>query len=234
MTPATIIADARADGILLAVGSDGSLAYRGPRRATEKWLPILRGAKPAILAHLRGSEGVADSGTTAPCPADVTERAAVIADGCGCPADVAAAQALGEHGFASWKALGAAKAAEIKLELSRLSPPSNRRGARLLTTTRNFIASPWLARSAAAGWSLVELFGISAVAPSARLDQQGLVTGLALSALPRLRLVAIEPDHARLVGRSESPLTYRRFTLDTHAATLWWKCRVIVGEPHAA
>ena len=172
--------------------------------------------------------------TPAPCPADVSERAAIIAEGCGCPADVAAAQALAEHNLASWEALAAIHAAQIRRALNRLPPPSTWQGARLLATTRDFIASPWLARSVTAGWSMVELFGISAVAPSARLDKQGLVTGLALSALPRLRMVAIEPDHARLAGRLDAPLTYRRFSLDPHAATLWWECRVIVGDPDAA
>jgi hypothetical protein len=52
MTPAAIIADARGDGLILSLGPGGGLHFRGPKRASEKWLPILRGAKPAIIAHL--------------------------------------------------------------------------------------------------------------------------------------------------------------------------------------
>jgi hypothetical protein len=52
MTPVAIIAGARADGILLAVTPDGGLTFKGPRAATDKWVPILKGAKPAIVAHL--------------------------------------------------------------------------------------------------------------------------------------------------------------------------------------
>lgn len=52
MTPATIIAEARADGITVALAPDGGLRFKGPRAATDKWLPVLRQTKPAIVALL--------------------------------------------------------------------------------------------------------------------------------------------------------------------------------------
>lgn len=52
MTPAAIIADARADGIVLSLAPGGGLTFKGPRAAADKWLPILRQGKPAIMEHL--------------------------------------------------------------------------------------------------------------------------------------------------------------------------------------
>lgn len=53
MTPAAIIAGARADGILLALAADGGLSFKGPRAAAERWVPLLKHAKPALVSHLR-------------------------------------------------------------------------------------------------------------------------------------------------------------------------------------
>jgi hypothetical protein len=56
MTPTAIIADARGDGLILSLGSSGGLRFEGPRKAADKWVPLLRGAKPGIIAHLRRAQ----------------------------------------------------------------------------------------------------------------------------------------------------------------------------------
>lgn len=54
MKPAeAIIAEARADGVTLDLTPEGQVVFKGSRAATERWLPILRGAKPALAAYLR-------------------------------------------------------------------------------------------------------------------------------------------------------------------------------------
>jgi hypothetical protein len=52
LNPATIIAGASADGIVLALAPDARLRYRGPRWAIQKWAPIFLEPKPDLVAHL--------------------------------------------------------------------------------------------------------------------------------------------------------------------------------------
>ena len=51
--PAEILADARRDGIAFAVAGNGLVTFRGPRGATERWVPLLRRVKPAIETLLK-------------------------------------------------------------------------------------------------------------------------------------------------------------------------------------
>lgn len=53
MTPVALIANVRADGIVLGLSEDGRLTFKGPRSATEKWLPSLAASKPDLVVHLR-------------------------------------------------------------------------------------------------------------------------------------------------------------------------------------
>lgn len=55
MTPATIIREATADGVALALSPAGILRVGGDASAVNRWLPILRKLKPDILAALRDS-----------------------------------------------------------------------------------------------------------------------------------------------------------------------------------
>lgn len=52
MKAAELIAGIRADKVSVWV-ERGSLRYRGPRRAVEKWLPELRRSREDIAAELR-------------------------------------------------------------------------------------------------------------------------------------------------------------------------------------
>ena len=100
MTPAAIIHEAASRGVTLRVeGTD--LLYHGPRGALcPKLKAALKAHKPAIICELMGSDT-----SSAFCPVDVTERAAIIAEGDGCSRLEADRRALAEHGQPSWQDL---------------------------------------------------------------------------------------------------------------------------------
>lgn len=52
MTPAAIIREALADGVSLALSPVGTLKATGDQVAVNRWLPVLREHKPALLAAL--------------------------------------------------------------------------------------------------------------------------------------------------------------------------------------
>ena len=55
MTPATIIKQAQADGVKLALSPSGSIKAVGNEQAVARWLPAIREHKPAIVTALRHS-----------------------------------------------------------------------------------------------------------------------------------------------------------------------------------
>jgi hypothetical protein len=55
MTPATIIKDAAAEGVMLALTPAGTIKVTGEGAAVNRWLPLLREHKPVILAALQGT-----------------------------------------------------------------------------------------------------------------------------------------------------------------------------------
>ena len=54
MNPQQLIRQAEADGLVLVVTPAGTVKLRGSGEAIGRWLPILRGHKPEILAALTG------------------------------------------------------------------------------------------------------------------------------------------------------------------------------------
>lgn len=53
MTPETIIREAQADGVSVALSPAGTIKVNGGQAAVNRWLPIIRENKPGILAALR-------------------------------------------------------------------------------------------------------------------------------------------------------------------------------------
>jgi hypothetical protein len=141
-------------------------------------------------------------------------------------------RALAEYGFRSWHAFTEALASSINDRLQRLPQPCMRHGERLFDTTVRFIASKWFADVVARGWPLVELFGIGPHAPMIRVEQQGLVTWLALSAFSGGRLIEIEEGLARVQYPTGSVQTYQCGMPAMDRAVLWWECAAIVGDDH--
>ena len=94
---------------------------------------------------------------TPPCPGDVAERAAIIADGDGCDCREAERNALNGVGCPSWPALAAAHAEVILAELNRLPNAIDPRGRRLLETTQCFLGSGFWLQAIEAGWTLLEI-----------------------------------------------------------------------------
>lgn len=93
MTPAAIIAGACADGIVLALAPDGGLTFKGPRRATDKWVPILRATKPAVVAHLNRAAPDSSPWDATDWHAYYDERAAILEYEGGLPRPEAEARA---------------------------------------------------------------------------------------------------------------------------------------------
>jgi hypothetical protein len=52
MTPSTVIRDATADGLVLTVSSNGKLKATGVTEAVNRWIPIIREHKAAIIKLL--------------------------------------------------------------------------------------------------------------------------------------------------------------------------------------
>ena len=55
MTPATIIKQARADGVRLALSPTGGIKAVGNGEAVTRWLPIIREHKAELLDELRAA-----------------------------------------------------------------------------------------------------------------------------------------------------------------------------------
>lgn len=53
MNPATIIREATADGVKLALSPAGTIKATGDASAVNRWLPILKAYKPSILSALQ-------------------------------------------------------------------------------------------------------------------------------------------------------------------------------------
>jgi hypothetical protein len=54
MTPVEIIEQATVDGVILALFTADTITATGDQSAVDRWLPIIRGNKPKVLALLEG------------------------------------------------------------------------------------------------------------------------------------------------------------------------------------
>ena len=208
----------------LDVGVTGTIGTIGTGLSI--WEPHPAGRQSALLAL--SARGLV---TLPPCPADVAERAAIIAEGDHCDRTTADTRALAEQGLPSWPALANAHRERILGELARLPPASSDHGHRLIRLTRAFLETEHWRTAVALGWELVEVFGIHAHTPLARPDGRGLVPLLALSAHPGARLEAIEPAGAVFRTKSGARQSYTLGMPHMATAVLWWECAAIMGNP---
>ena len=97
MTPArALITWLTSSGVTLRLDGD-AIVHRGPRRVlSPDVLAKLSQHKAEAIAELRRLANVRP-----PCPADIAERAAIIAEGDHCDRGAADARALAEHGLPS-------------------------------------------------------------------------------------------------------------------------------------
>jgi hypothetical protein len=214
--PSSVPWDSNVSGV--SIGADGTFGTGGASGA----LGTFGAIEPEIWQDVP------------PCPATISEGAALIAKGNRCDRATADARALAEHGLPSCPALADACREQILARLDSLPPASNDDGRRLLRFTRAYLDTEHWPAAVALGWSLIELFGINQYAPLTHLDGQGLVTGLALSRLNGGRLETIAEDHASIRCRSGSLLTYRRGPVGLDAAVLWWECPALIGSAECA
>ena len=76
MTPAAIIKQAQADGVMLALSPTGSIKAVGNGVAVNRWLPVIREHKAELLAELRAAnDGAIES---LPDPAAEARRQKVL------------------------------------------------------------------------------------------------------------------------------------------------------------
>ena len=52
MTPASILNQSAADGVILSLSASGTLKANGNQEYVDKWLPLIRDHKPALVALL--------------------------------------------------------------------------------------------------------------------------------------------------------------------------------------
>ena len=197
-----------------ANGAIGTTAGIASRRSDAELLAL-----PALTAQSR----------LLPCPADVAERAALIAEGDQCSRDAAGRKALAEFGFATWQEFADGHRIGILGKLAELNGHSSEPGRRLILETKKFIGSNHWQCVVSKGWPLIEVFGLNPSARVARVDGQGLVTGIALSSLIGGRVVEIADDHAVVECRSGSRLIYQCGKVGLELAKPWWECTTIHG-----
>jgi hypothetical protein len=161
--------------------------------------------------------------STAPCPSDLAERAAIIAEGDGCERATADQRALMETGYSSWSAFAEAHARRIRDHLASLPPRADRGAHGLASATLAFLEGPWFARAVELGWALDELFGVDATAPKTRPEHHGIVPFLTWSSLRGPRLVGISADGFTVETASGSRLTSRRLAHEAARIMPWWQ-----------
>jgi hypothetical protein len=167
-----------------------------------------------------------------PDPSDVLERSALIEEGDGIGRDEADARALAEAGFPSWSALALTHADRIEVELSRLPPPCDATGARLLAGTRKLLTGEHWQRCVAFGWPRSDVFGLDEWAPHDRKAVLGLVPRVALFPSEGRRLLEIAPDGATFREADGCLAVFRRPSLvaDVAGVVAWWCSRAIVSD----
>jgi hypothetical protein len=52
MNPAMILNQSAADGVILSLSASGTLKANGDKKQVDKWLPVIRDHKPALVALL--------------------------------------------------------------------------------------------------------------------------------------------------------------------------------------
>lgn len=229
MSPSEIIAEVAKLGVALRV-EGANIVHRGPRGALRPDLIAkLKARKPDIIAQLASAKA-----PSAPCPANIAERSAIIADGDHCDRNIADSRALAEAGYGSWQGFFDAQHAEIRAALNRLPVPWPRESARLLEATRQFISSQWFDEALRCGWTLHELFGLDSFTPLYEAAW-GLVVGLALAPSKSDEIANINEGTAVIVFKSAHGWRRRiekRFTPPTDAV-LWWQCEGIIASKGA-
>lgn len=205
----------------MAIGAIGTIGIGPAIQAPE---PVGKLSAPSALS----AQPVA---AIPPCPATVTERAALIEYGAGCARAEADTRALAEFGLASWRALADAHAGVIRPELDRLQAPTCREGYRLLKVTREFLTTEHWLRAVACGWPLLDLFGVHEHAPLVRIEAWGAIATLALSNLSPTGFAKITANEVVLACRSSATkLVHRAGSHGMRASVVWWRCASLISE----
>lgn len=190
-----------------------------------------------FMARKTGPSTQAGHGSGAPpCPSDVAERAAALAEAAGVDREEAERRALAELGFSSWCTLSAAHAARIRTQLETLPPPCDAAGARLLGATVKLLDGPHWVSCVVSGWPIIDVFGVSEWMPRERSDVAGLVPRVAFNPRSGRRLERITDAGAEFREPDGRLLQWCRPSLefDTRGVVPWWSSPAIINLEEAA
>jgi hypothetical protein len=206
MSAVAVLKAARDAGVSVRI--DGNeLLLEAPKRPSEQLLIELSRSKAEIHALLGGKQPTAGAqrnpgsssnvDTLGGEHVDFEERAALIEDGTGALREWA-------EGFARLNLAG------------RPTAFSKAQWEQLLDDAGRFLDDGWAVKTAKAGWSVLDVFGVHPLAPNARYDAMGLI--------PLIRggaLVDIRSDRAVIKSRSGNNLTFYLRRDSAEAVALW-------------
>ena len=216
---------ARVAGVSVSISGE-NLTLRAGEEPPAHVVRELRQHKHDILVLLRQERTMPASPA---CPADVAERASIIAEGDRVGHEIAVERALAEAGHQSWQDLSQAHRRKIETALDRLPAPNTPLGARLIERTQAVIGSELFHTAVLQGWDMTAMFGVAPVAPDLRVGEQGLVPQLVFSRLPVKQIELLTSDHAIIEYRTGSKLRFDRFRPALEHAVLWWECDALIN-----
>lgn len=126
-----------------------------------------------------------------------------------------------------------ARREQVLARLAALPRSADGTRDRLERLTRLFLDTEHFADAVRLGWSDRELFGCAPEAASLRVDRQGVVTSLALSALAGPKLRRLEPDRAVIECASGSVLVSHRCAPGAALGDPWFEQSTFTGEGSA-
>jgi hypothetical protein len=227
MSAVEALSAARAAGISVEIDGD-DLVLEAPVAPPPIVLDLLSRHKTHVVTLLRRQARMTVVASSRPlCASEIAERSSLIEETDHCDSNTADHRAVAEACYGSWQALGVAAA------LNALPQPTDLNGRRLIAETQHFLGSNWFRQALKCGWTLEGLFGVDGLAPLERLEQWGLIVGLALAPKPGDVIEHLDAEHAVIRYRvgslpKEARRIERRFVPADYSVP-WWKCSALVS-----
>ncbi len=193
----------------------------------------------AVPLKIQHSQSVAEAckslAVIPPCPAKITERAAVIATSAELARTESNLTARAKYDLASRDDLAAQWSAHVEHVMAVVEYVAHHPVVGLLHRhTVAFVRSPWHRQAIALGWDACALYGVhpDPAAPTVRMSECGLVPHLALGTMRNLRIAAVTADAVTLRASSGMPVNFPRYPIGGDALAPWWvSLNAIVAQP---